>query len=94
VAYVLDADGRFRQRCNLEMVDLEPVINSSVQELHSLILCHAQYTDSKRAWDVLACWDELLPIFVKVMPRDYKRVPLRLFVSVSGEQRWQNPQDF
>jgi glutamate synthase (ferredoxin) len=74
VAYVWDGDGRFDQRCNPEMVDLEPLLNGSAEELYSLILCHAQYTDSKRAWDILACWDEMLPMFVKVMPRDYKQV--------------------
>ena len=56
------------------MVDLEPVINGDAETLYNLILCHAQYTDSKRGWDILACWEEMLPMFVKVMPRDYKRV--------------------
>ncbi len=74
VAYVWDGDGRFDQRCNPEMVDLEPVTNGDIETLYNLILCHAQYTDSKRAWDILACWEETLPMFVKVMPRDYKTV--------------------
>ncbi len=74
VAYVLNEDGHFAGRCNLEMVDLEPVSNGSAEELYNLILCHAQYTDSRRAWDILACWDEMRPMFVKVMPRDYKHI--------------------
>jgi glutamate synthase (ferredoxin) len=35
---------------------------------------HAQYTNSAKAKQVLANWDVMLPKFVKVMPRDYKRV--------------------
>jgi nicotinamide mononucleotide adenylyltransferase len=35
---------------------------------------HAQYTKSRKAISVLANWDEMVPKFVKVMPRDYKRV--------------------
>jgi glutamate synthase domain-containing protein 3 len=35
---------------------------------------HAQYTKSQKAIAVLANWDEMVPKFVKVMPRDYKRV--------------------
>jgi glutamate synthase (ferredoxin) len=39
-----------------------------------LIEKHAQYTKSQKAIAVLANWDEMVPKFVKVMPRDYKRV--------------------
>jgi glutamate synthase (ferredoxin) len=35
---------------------------------------HAEYTKSQKAISVLANWDNLVPKFVKVMPRDYKRV--------------------
>jgi glutamate synthase (ferredoxin) len=35
---------------------------------------HAQYTKSQKAIAALANWDEMVPKFVKVMPRDYKRV--------------------
>jgi glutamate synthase (ferredoxin) len=91
VAYVWDGDGRFAQRCNPEMVDLEPVTNGDVETLYNLILCHAQYTDSERAWDVLACWEEMLPMFVKVMPRDYKTVleavaEVQTTTNLSGEE--------
>jgi glutamate synthase (ferredoxin) len=39
-----------------------------------LIEKHAQYTKSQKAITVLANWDEMVSKFVKVMPRDYKRV--------------------
>jgi len=35
---------------------------------------HAAATGSTRAAEVLAAWDETVPKFVKVLPKDYKRV--------------------
>ncbi|HEY9876650.1 MAG TPA: hypothetical protein V6D12_24715, partial [Candidatus Obscuribacterales bacterium] len=35
---------------------------------------HADYTGSQKAAKVLASWEEMVPKFVKVMPKDYKRV--------------------
>ncbi len=35
---------------------------------------HAEYTRSQRAFKILALWEEMTPKFVKVMPKDYKRV--------------------
>jgi hypothetical protein len=39
-----------------------------------MIQRHAQYTRSQRAFKILALWEEMVPKFVKVMPKDYKRV--------------------
>ncbi len=73
-AYVLDEDGTFASRCNQEMVDLEPVIQSDDMEmLEHLIWKHYQVTGSELAWSILMRWGEALPSFIKVMPRDYKR---------------------
>ena len=73
VAYVWDGDGRFAQRCNREMVDLEPVEGADAAELQNLIQNHLHATHSRRAAHILARWDDVLPQFVKVMPREYKR---------------------
>jgi glutamate synthase (ferredoxin) len=43
-----------------------------------MIQKHADYTKSQKAAKVLANWAEMVPKFVKVMPRDYKRVLLCL----------------
>ncbi len=73
-AYVLDEDGTFADRCNKEMVDLEPVINAEDMEmLEALIWKHYNLTGSDLAWSILMRWGETLPSFIKVMPRDYKR---------------------
>ncbi|MBI2002391.1 MAG: glutamate synthase large subunit [candidate division NC10 bacterium] len=74
VAYVLDEEGDFERRCNKGMVDLEPLEATEDRELvQDLIRKHAENTQSTRARKVLANWDRMLPKFVKVMPRDYKR---------------------
>ena len=75
IAYVLDEKGSFDQRCNREMVDLEPVAEQEDQaELRLLIQRHLQYTGSANAQRVLDAWDAMLPKFVKVYPRDYRHV--------------------
>ena len=73
VAYVLDWDGRFHERCNREMVDLEAVSSpADIDELEAMIFAHAQATKSDLAWKILCMWDNVVRHFVKVMPRDYK----------------------
>ena len=75
VAYVLDEGGDFNLRCNLELVDLEPVEDpEDIAELRELISEHQTYTNSEVAARVLEDWESMLAKFVKVMPRDYKRV--------------------
>jgi len=75
IAYVLDRDGDFHKRCNLETFELEPVSAAEdIQELQTLIKNHHQYTNSPVAGELLANWQQSLQAFVKVMPTDYKRV--------------------
>jgi glutamate synthase (ferredoxin) len=77
IAYVLDVDGDFRRRCNLGMVDLEPLEHpDDVALVGDLIDRHVTYTGSAYAAAVLAGWTAMRSRFVKVMPRDYKRVRL------------------
>ena len=75
VAYVLDLDGDFQRRCNREMVDLEPLEQpADVQLVGDLIDRHVAYTGSAHAAKILANWRAMQARFVKVMPKDYKRV--------------------
>jgi len=39
-----------------------------------MIQRHQTYTGSTRAAGILANWEQMVPKFVKVMPKDYKRV--------------------
>lgn len=75
VAYILDEDGGFESRCNLDMVGLERVITEEDKsKLHSLMEEHLKYTGSMNALKVLKTWEDILPKFLKVMPHDYKRI--------------------
>src|SRR5207247_419391 len=74
VAYILDEAGDFATRCNMQMVALEKMDAAEADAVHALIKRHADYTRSQKAFKVLALWEEMLPKFVKVMPKDYKRV--------------------
>lgn len=74
-AFVLDEVGDFPQRCNLEMVDLEPFQEPEDLELvRDLLIQHAGYTGSTVAARLLKNWEHVVSKFVKVMPVDYRRV--------------------
>ena len=74
-AYVLDEEGKFPERCNMGMVEREKVeAPEDIRALRGMIEAHFRYTNSANAKRVLDAWDVMLPKFVKVMPRDYKRV--------------------
>jgi glutamate synthase domain-containing protein 3 len=74
-AYVLDVTGTFRSRCNGDMVDLEPLeAIEDVELVRDLIGRHVAHTGSAHAARILEAWGNMSALFVKVMPRDYKRV--------------------
>ncbi|MEX2196632.1 MAG: glutamate synthase large subunit [Thermoleophilaceae bacterium] len=74
LAFVLDPDGAFPARCNPELVDLEPPTEDDLEAIHALVAEHGERTGSTVAERVLADWDALRGDWVKVFPRDYKRV--------------------
>jgi len=75
VAYVLDVTGDFPKRCNMAMVVLEKLTDpEEAQQVRAMIQRHAECTGSERAHRILKLWSEMVPKFVKVMPKDYKRV--------------------
>jgi glutamate synthase (ferredoxin) len=74
-AYVLDEAGDFAYHCNLETVVLERLEDDEeIEDVKEMIRRHAEYTQSERAWKVLALWEEIGCHFVKVMPKDYQRM--------------------
>ena len=86
IAYVLDEDQLFDTKCNLEMVDIEPVIAEADKELlYKLISEHVTCTGSEYAARIIRDWTEMLPQFVKVMPIDYRRALERLQKAESKE---------
>jgi len=73
-AYVLNLDGEFAKRCNLAMVDLEPLVEPEDEAtLKRLIESHQKYTGSRRAAEILAAWSQYRAKFVKVFPKEYRR---------------------
>jgi glutamate synthase (NADPH) large chain len=86
IAYVLDEDQLFDTKCNLEMVDIEPVTQREDDELlYRLIGNHVKHTGSEYAARIIRDWTEILPYFVKVMPADYRRALERMKKTESRE---------
>ncbi|HLI53198.1 MAG TPA: glutamate synthase-related protein, partial [Acidimicrobiales bacterium] len=74
VAFVWDPAGRFGAHLNGEMVDLEDCDEGDVDWLGEVLRRHADETGSMVAGRLLSRWPGAGAEFVKVMPRDYKRV--------------------
>ncbi len=74
VAYVLDEIGDFSVRCNKDMVSLEKPGDEDTEEIKGMIERHVEYTHSDRGREILSRWTMLSEKFVKVMPKDYKRM--------------------
>ena len=74
IAWVWDPENQLPVRTNRELVDLDPVEEGPYErELSELIKRHLEFTGSERARYLLDHWREVLPQFVQVFPRDYKR---------------------
>jgi glutamate synthase domain-containing protein 2/glutamate synthase domain-containing protein 1/glutamate synthase domain-containing protein 3 len=75
IAYVYDTSRRFVDRCNTELVELESLGPEDDDDVRALIAEHAQRTGSLVARNILSQWERgARERFVKVMPREYKRV--------------------
>ena len=74
IAYVYDADGTFKSRCNTDMVSLVEVNAERKAEIKEMLLKHEAYTGSNKAAAILADWDNAVKNFVCVLPNDYDRM--------------------
>ena len=74
VAYVYDPDRSFGQRCNPDMVDVDLLDEEDAEWLARVVGRHRDETDSAVAHRLLADWAVATSDFVKVIPRDYRRV--------------------
>ena len=75
VAYVWNKEGNFDYFCNMDMVELSLVEESSYRkELHELIRQHWLYTGSRLARLMLDDWNRYVEDFILVTPIEYKRV--------------------
>jgi glutamate synthase (NADPH) large chain len=74
IAYVYNVDGNFPSLCNPEMIDLDPLNEEDIREMKDMISRHYTYTGSTVAKFVLEDFENQLRNFVKVFPKDYKKV--------------------
>jgi glutamate synthase (NADPH/NADH) large chain len=76
IAYVLaDNKEEFKALCNSEMIEFENLVDDEeIRLVEDMIQAHFRYTNSAKAEFVLEQWNEALPKFVKVIPKDYKRM--------------------
>jgi glutamate synthase domain-containing protein 2/glutamate synthase domain-containing protein 3 len=87
IAYILDRDQLFDNKCNLEMVDVESITSQEDKaQLFSLISKHQQYTKSEYAGYIIKNWTEMFPYFVKVIPVEYKKVLERIRIENEKEK--------
>ncbi|MEP6918589.1 MAG: glutamate synthase-related protein, partial [Acidobacteriota bacterium] len=85
IAYVLDRDASFSRRCNRDMVELERLDQADDIELvRRMLSAHARYTSSHLAANLLSEWTAARPQFIRVMPRDYKRVMVAEAIARTG----------
>ena len=75
VAYVWDKNHNFDYFCNMDMVELSLVEDTTYRkELRELIHQHWLYTGSKLARTMLDDWNHYVEEFIQVVPIEYKRV--------------------
>ena len=74
IAYVYDVKEKFADNCNIEMVDLDECDADDKNELFTMLQKHYEYTGSTIAKFILDDFENQLKNFIKVFPRDYKKV--------------------
>jgi glutamate synthase (ferredoxin) len=75
IAYVLDENGSFARNVNTQMAGTENLEDAEeIAAVRAMVERHLKYTGSARAQQVLGAWDQYLPSFVKVIPKDFKRM--------------------
>jgi glutamate synthase (ferredoxin) len=79
IAYVLDEDGKFKQNCNSDDLNIDPIeLEDDVNQLKQFIENHYVATTSALAKRILTDWEAYLPKFKKVLPEEYRQALERL----------------
>ncbi|WPU92144.1 glutamate synthase large subunit [Mucilaginibacter sabulilitoris] len=84
LAWVYNPDGSFAENCNTEMVDLDPLSVQDEEQILGLLRKHISLTGSKLAQQILNNWNEASTQFVKVYPKEYKKVLEKLQYQTIG----------
>jgi glutamate synthase (NADPH/NADH) large chain len=79
IAYVLDEKDQFKQNCNSDDLNIDPIIfKDDIEQLRQLISNHIVATSSPLAKRILEDWENYLPKFKKVLPEEYRQALVRL----------------
>ncbi len=85
MAFVLDSNDSFTKRINPEALLWSRVTDPKwAENLRALVERHVEETGSAYASMLLHKWDEVLPQFWQIVPRDYAKI---IGFSVEGEQQ-------
>ncbi len=84
IAWVYNPASTFEENCNKEMVDLDPLTAQDEEQITTLLRKHIHLTGSQVAKDLLANWNEAALQFVKVYPKEYKKVLQKLQYQTIG----------
>jgi glutamate synthase domain-containing protein 3 len=77
VAYVVDEDDTFASRCNMGMIEIEPLVDSEDERtVWQLVSEHLERTRSVLAAELLSDWPRAVRSIKKVIPTEYKKVLL------------------
>jgi glutamate synthase (NADPH/NADH) large chain len=74
IAWVYNVDNSFVENCNQEMVDLDPLTLKDEEQIIALLRKHVSLTGSKLAQKLLSNWNKVSAKFIKVYPKEYKKV--------------------
>ncbi|RUM77642.1 MAG: hypothetical protein DSZ13_01210, partial [Candidatus Thioglobus sp.] len=74
IAYIYNPNDTFKDMVNPIMVDLDPMDDEAQKELYQYVSNHAKFTGSAVARRIVDNWNDELKHFIKVMPKDFKRV--------------------
>lgn len=87
IAYIYDINGKFPENCNREMVDLDRMNEEDALLLRKMIDDHDRYTESTVAKFILADFENQLKSFIKVFPKDYKKILSQKRVTIGIENQ-------
>lgn len=74
IAYVYNTNESLQQNCNMEMIDLDPLNDNDCTYLLQQLTAHFNYTNSAVAEFIIDDFENQQNNFVKVFPKDYKKV--------------------
>jgi glutamate synthase (NADPH/NADH) large chain len=74
IAWVYNPNNTFIENCNTEMVDLDPLTSKDEEQIMALLHKHVHLTGSKVAKELLNNWSKSSGQFIKVYPKEYKKV--------------------